>query len=225
MKLGRWWPLVALLGLLTACGAPSAGGKVVTVRGVGRASAVPDEARVTLGVSATASTAQAAQSADAARAGAVVTALGQAGVAAADLGTAWYGLQREYLPHGAVVFRASDQVTVTVRHLKRLGQLLDVAVAHGADSVQGVRFTLADPTTVRDAALAAALRDAASRARAAVRAEGVALGAPLKIRQSSTAGKTVPPTFARAATSAAVPVLPPGKLTYTARVVVTYAMD
>ena len=123
----------------------------------------PDIVTLTLGVSTEAATAQAASAQGAQRVNAVVQALRGAGVAQRDIQTQWTQLTPRYAdrsgaPREIVAHQATTTMSVTVREMPRAGALLDLAVAAGANVVQGVRFGLADPTAAQRQARDLALR-------------------------------------------------------------------
>jgi len=131
----------------------------------------PDIVILSLGVSTEAATAQAATAAASQKVNAVVQALRAAGVAQKDIQTQYVQLTPRYSDQSnaarqIVAHQAFSAVTATVRDMDRAGPLLDLAVAAGANQVQGVRFGLADPSIperqARDQALHA-LQDQAAQ--------------------------------------------------------------
>jgi hypothetical protein len=123
----------------------------------------PDIVTLTLGVTSEAATAQAASADVARKANAVVQALRGAGIAQRDIQTQWVQLTPKYsdranAPNQIVAQQATTTLTVTVRDLERAGATLDLAVAAGANLVQGVRFSLADPALPQRQARDQALR-------------------------------------------------------------------
>ncbi len=92
--------------------------------------------------------------------------------------TRWNKQQRR---NEVIGYQASHRVRLTSRDPKALGGLLDAAVKAGANSVQGPRWELADPSGAQEKALAAAFAQARSRARALARAAGLKLGPVLSI--------------------------------------------
>ena len=128
----------------------------------GEVKAAPDEATITLGVQTKAATAGQAMTENAARMYQVMAALRRAGIADRDVQTSNINLSAEYdyqqnQPPRLTGYAASNDVTITVNDLKRLGGALDAVVAAGANQINGVSFGLKDPLAAEDAARRAAV--------------------------------------------------------------------
>jgi uncharacterized protein YggE len=129
----------------------------------GEARIKPDIVTLCLGVTGEAATAQAASAETSQRVNAIVQALERGGVARRDIQTQYVQLTPRYsdrtnTARQIVAQQASSTLTVTVRDMNRAGALLDLAVAAGANLVQGVRFSLADPVAPQRLARDQALR-------------------------------------------------------------------
>jgi hypothetical protein len=123
----------------------------------GEVMATPDKATITLGVQTEAASAAQALQANAEQMTRVMASLKRAGVADRDLQTAQLNVNPKYAyepnqPPRLTGYEASNQVMVTVRDLKRLGAMVDAAVAAGATNVNSIAFGLVDPKTAEDAA-------------------------------------------------------------------------
>jgi uncharacterized protein YggE len=137
----------------------------------------PDIASINLGVQTDGKTAAEALGANAARMSAVMASLRKAGIADRDIQTSNLNLNPQYRyvenqPPVLIGYQASNQVTVTVRDLKRLGPAVDATVSAGANQVNGISFGLADPTTAENAAREAAVKALAAKADLYARATG-----------------------------------------------------
>lgn len=135
----------------------------------GEAKAAPDMATITLGVMTEAPTAAQAMQANAERMTQVVAAVRKAGVPAKDIQTSNLNLNPQYRHQEneapqVVGYQASNNVTVTVHDLKRLGQAVDATVAAGANQVYGVSFGLDDATAAENTAREAAVKALAGKA-------------------------------------------------------------
>lgn len=201
----------------------------ITVTGEATVHAAPDMAIFTLGVEREdkrAADALAALGDDLAR---VLAELEAAGVDARDLQTS--GLRLEPLRDGyasgqdapprILAYRASSEVRVRVRTLGRLGPLLDAAVRDGANRLEGLSLTVADPGPMTDAARRAAVTDAMDKARLFAQAAGVALPPLLRIDETGS-GRGIPMAaeFARGA-AAGLPVAT-GEIGISAQVTLTF---
>lgn len=137
----------------------------------------PDMATINLGVTTEAQTAQAAMQANAARMSQVLAALKRGGIAAKDIQTSQLSVEPQYAyeqnqPPRLTGYRASNQVTVSVRDLARLGAAVDATVSAGANQVGGISFGLADPTAAEDAARQEAVKALAAKADLYAKATG-----------------------------------------------------
>jgi len=123
----------------------------------------PDMASIQLGVTTEAPTAVEAMRANAARMSAVVAALKKAGLESRDLQTSNLSLNPQYVyeqnqPPKLTGYQASNQLTVVVHDLARLGQVVDVVVSVGANTVGQISFGLENPRAAEDAARLAAVK-------------------------------------------------------------------
>ncbi|MDO9222669.1 MAG: SIMPL domain-containing protein [Caulobacter sp.] len=117
----------------------------------------PDMATISLGVVAEAPTAAEALRLNAVKMNQVIAALKKAGIADRDLQTSGLGLSPQYvyaenLPPKLTGYQVSNQVTITVRDLTRLGQTVDASVNAGATNVGGIAFGLRDSAAAETAA-------------------------------------------------------------------------
>lgn len=192
----------------------------VTVGGEGQVDVPPDLATLTLGVDTRASDAQTALSQNAAAMNAVIAAVKNQGVPANHIQTSDLSLYRDS-ENG--VYVASHRITVRLDNVDKVGQVLDAAVAAGANNAWGVSFGLKDQSAARSQALQAAVSDARTRA------EGIAKGLGVSITGVGSASEvsfqTSPIRYAGAAPQPAVgssTSVQPGQLTVIADVKVTY---
>jgi uncharacterized protein len=140
----------------------------------GQSKITPDEATITLGVQITDATAQAAMQDDAARMTSVMAAIRAAGLPDKDVQTSNISLQAQYTyvqnqPPKLNGYQASNDVTITVEDLTKLGPVIDAVTASGANQVNGISFGLQDPTAAEDQARLAAVK--ALEAKAALYAQ------------------------------------------------------
>lgn len=153
----------------------------ISVTGVGEVFAAPDMATISLGVTSTAATAKEAMDQTSAALAQVLENLKAAGVAAADLQTSGLSLQPEWTNSSTGQntiqgYTARNQLTVIVRALDSLGNVLDAAVKDGANTLNNVAFGVADPAPLLDEARLRAVADARHRAEVVTGAAGVRMG-------------------------------------------------
>ncbi|HEX5378781.1 MAG TPA: SIMPL domain-containing protein [Phenylobacterium sp.] len=150
---------------------------ILNLSAQGEVRLAPDMATINLGVVTEAPTAAGALQANAAQMTRVIAALRKAGIADKDIQTSGLnlGAQYDYVqnePPKLRGYQASNQVTVSVRDLARLGQAVDATVNAGANQVNGISFGLADPTTAENAAREKAVKALSAKANLYANATG-----------------------------------------------------
>jgi uncharacterized protein YggE len=135
----------------------------------GETKVAPDMATITLGVMTEGKTAAEAMQANAQRMSAVMASLRKAGIPDKDIQTSNLNLNPQYKyqenqPPLLVGYQASNNVTITVTDLKKVGAAVDATVASGANQVQGISFGLQDATAAENAAREAAVKALAAKA-------------------------------------------------------------
>ena len=143
----------------------------------GESKAVPDLATITLGVQTDAPTAAGAMGANAAQMNKVIAALKKAGIAERDIQTSNLSVNPQYVyvennPPKLNGYQASNQVTIQVRDLAKLGQTVDATVNAGATNVGGISFGLSDPQAAEDKARLDAVKALQAKADLYARATG-----------------------------------------------------
>jgi uncharacterized protein YggE len=186
--------------------------RTVTVMGTAIVRSAPDEAVVSIGVQTQGHTAKEALRDNAAKMSKVIDALVKSGVRRQDIATTYVNLYPSYDASGQVLasYTATNQVDVTVTNLSKLGDVIDGAVAAGANLSSGVTFKLSDQNSGRADALAMAIQDARSQAEALATAAGARLGQVVSIEQTSSS--LPPPIFDSGKASgiaSPTPILPP----------------
>ncbi|MEE8384448.1 MAG: SIMPL domain-containing protein [Dehalococcoidia bacterium] len=204
----------------------------ISVSGQGVAVAAPDIASLSLGVSTLADTARQARDDAAASMTDLIASLTDNGIAEEDYHTSRFSIDPEvdYRPDGEQVlrgYRVTSVLSVTVRDLDRVGEVIDDAVDAVGDpiQVQGVTFSIESPAALQSGARAQAMADAKTKAEDLAKLAGVDLGRPITISESSAGGQ--PPVFfagAEAAMDIETPISP-GQLEINVTVQVTYAIQ
>ena len=190
--------LIALLGLMMQMTggnrnvlAAGSGYQGIIVNGEGTTAVQPDIARVNLGLEAEAATAKEAQRKNADQMAKIVAGLKALGLAEKDIQTTEFNLfpNRQYDKDSGqdklVGYRATNQVTVTIRDLKKLGQVIDGSIQHGANTVNSVAFSVETPGKWREKAIAKAVAEARSKAEAMAKASGVRIRKIIAITEST----------------------------------------
>lgn len=143
----------------------------------GETKIAPDMATITLGVMTEGKTAGEAMQANATRMAAVMATLKKAGIADKDVQTSNLNLNPQYKyqenqPPLLIGYQVSNNVTVTVNDLKKLGPAVDATVTAGANQVNGISFGLKEPTAAENAAREAAVKALAAKADLYAKATG-----------------------------------------------------
>ena len=172
----------------------------IWVSGKGKASAQPDLALLTAGVEAKAKTVEEARSKAASAMSAILDALKRRGIADKDTQTRFFNISPEYqfvertdalgIRRGEQVlvgYIVSNQVAVKVRKLDDVGKVIDDVVKAGGDltRLQGIGFTIDDPSKLQTQARELAVKDALAKADQMAKAAGVSLGKPFYLNESS----------------------------------------
>ena len=207
----------ALAGLLLASTAaiaqPAAADHPTTLSlsAYGETKIVPDQATITLGVQTTAPDAAEAMAQNAVQMAQVTAALRRAGVADEDIQTSNLNLSAQYVyapnqPAKLTGYQASNDVTITVEDLARLGPDIDAVTAAGANQVNGISFGLKDPTSAEDQARLAAVKALSAKADLYANATGYHIARLLSLAEGGDAEPApVRPMMAAAVRVQAVP--------------------
>lgn len=200
----------------------------IVVTGSGNAYGAPDVAAIQIGVQTRSTDPKAAVDENTRQANAILEALKALGVDAKDLQTSNFSVaaQPDYdtagQPKGTYTYVVDNTLTVTVRDLAKLGDVLSGAVAAGANNIYGISFSVSDPAKLEAEARDKAMADAKARAEALAKAAGVTLGGPITISEVISAPPVPGPVFKTdAASLAAVPVQA-GQMQVNLQVNVTY---
>jgi uncharacterized protein YggE len=148
----------------------------ISVVGSGKVTVIPDMATIRLGVVIERPTAKAARNDAAAVMTRVVAAIRKLGIEDRDIATSVVSLGPVYdYRQGSTpkirAYQLQNIVTVTVRKLDTMSDVIDDTVAAGATSVDGITFDVADRAAAEANAREAAVKDA--KAKAQTLADGV----------------------------------------------------
>lgn len=209
----------------------------ITVTGEGEARVSPDMAVIQIAVLREAETAREAMDANNQAMTAVIEALKEAGIEARDLQTSGLSINPQYVyPNDnngeqkprIVGYQVTNGLTIRVRDLDKVGEILDRSVSLGVNQGGNITFTNDDPSKALNDARKSAVQDAISKAQTLAEAAGVSLGNVVEI--SEQMGPPPPrPLGAKmmrmeAAADSAVPV-EAGENTYDIRVNVTFEIN
>lgn len=201
----------------------------VVVRGEGEVRATPDMATIGLGAEHTAPTPKEAQAVVARVMTAVQQRLVAAGVPKEAIRTTAYDVQAridwvngKQVPRG---YLARHAVDVRVDDIAKVGELLELAIAAGGTSVQGVRFDLKQRDALEREALTKAVADARARAEAAAAGAGSTVAGIVRIEEAGVMGGGPEPVMMRMAAAPmaqdSAPPVAPGETVIRATVTLT----
>jgi uncharacterized protein YggE len=163
-----------------------------SVTGEATVSVPPDQALIDGGVTSDAKTAREASDANNAAMGKVLLALKGAGIEEKDYQTSRLSLQPQFATPkaaertpGIVSFRASNRVTVKIRDVTKVANVIDVLVGAGANEIGGINFTVTQASKHLDEAREKAIADARRKAEIYAKAAGVTLGEPISISEET----------------------------------------
>lgn len=187
------FPVVAVFATLMA--APALAQTVpptaISVTGEATVSVPPDQAQIDGGVASDAKTAREASDLNNAAMGKVLLALTGAGIDAKDYQTSRLSLQPQYAPNrtgpSAVLgYRATNRVTIRLRDVNRVANIIDVLVGAGANDIGDIQFMVSQASRLLDEAREQAVADARRKAQIYAKAAGVTLGEPLGISENGS---------------------------------------
>lgn len=205
----------------------------IAVQGEGEATSSPDVALVSLGVQSEGSTAREALDKNSAAMAAVIEAIKRSGIPENSLRTSGLTLtpvRARPAPSDQGTppitgYQASNTLSVTVDPVTKAGEVIDVAVASGANVAGGVRFAIKDDAELRRAALDQAGRSARGKAEALAGALGLRVTGVQSVSEETFGGGPVARAELAQSSGAAVAVAPPvqpGELTLRVRVHVVF---
>jgi uncharacterized protein YggE len=238
-KKGYWLAagltLVLLTTVLTGCSTINLTEQQegIMVYGEGNISVIPDVATLNLGVEAQDTTVTSAQDQATSAMEAVMAALAANGVADEDIQTQYFSIypvtrwDDETWEEETIGYRVSNSVAVKIRDMDNISTVLDAVVEAGGDliRVNGINFSVEDPSIYYEEARIEAMADAKARAEALAELAGIRLGKPTHITESSYQPGSIYFSDARVdeAMESGTPISP-GETEVTLTVQVTYGI-
>ncbi|QND53734.1 SIMPL domain-containing protein [Phyllobacterium sp. 628] len=168
----------------------------ITVTGEGEASAAPDTAVLSLVVLQEKPTAREALTANNDTMAKVLDAMKKAGIAERDLQTSGFSIDPRYVypenkngqqPQAPKIvgYAVSNSLSVRVRDLKKVGEILDQSVTLGVNQGGNLTFTNDKPDTIIEEARKKAVANAIAKAKTLTEAAGVEVGKVIEISEQS----------------------------------------
>lgn len=201
--------------------------RTISVNGTGSSAVAPDIAILSLGVTSDAPTAREALDKNNAQMQAVIAALKTLGFGVTNMQTTGLSLNPVY-DHSESVprltgYQAVNGVTLKVKQLDRLGEILDLTVTAGANQINSLSFDVENKDSAVSAARVDAMKDAKAKADLMASALGVSVLRPLTISESYSDTRPVAMQTMNAA-DASVPIAT-GQVGLTAQVSVVFEIS
>lgn len=211
----------------------------ISITGTGTITAEPDIAVVRAGAVSEAPTARVAMEANSKIMADTFAALRAMGVEDRDMQTSRLTVEPRYTyfdsssngerrPPRIDGYQVSNNLTVRVRDLTIIGEVLDALITAGVNQMGGLSFSVDEPDALFDQARADAVEDAMVQARLLTQAAGVSLGRVISISQSSPQqNPPMQPQFARMAMADSAESVPiaTGEQSLRAQVTIVWAID
>jgi uncharacterized protein YggE len=202
---------------------------LISVKGSGKVMAKPDMATVVLGVTTRGQDPITAQNANNAAMEAVYAALDALGIKKEDIVTSGLSMNPDYSYEKEtpeiIGYTVSNILTVQVRDLAKLSDVLTKSIEAGANNVNGITFGINDSQQAYKDALKAAMQDARGKAEAIAEAAGIKQISDVPVSVDETSYSYTPVEYKnveRAEDLAAGVPVSEGQLTINADVSVTY---
>ncbi len=207
----------------------------IWVNGQGQVPAIPDIATISLGIQSQSTNVSDAQSQASGAMDSVMKALKANGVADKDIQTQYFNIQRvtrwddKSQQEIVMGYQVTNAVAVKIRKMDTIGTVIDAVATAGGDltRVNGIGFSVDDPTPYYKAAREKAMADAKAKATQLATLSGITLGKPPYISENTYTPAPVYAARDMAAGSAAKLVTPisAGETTISVNVQVTYEIN
>jgi uncharacterized protein len=227
--------MMAAVGSVAAASTDSVTNKVIQATGSGTVIGTPDRAQVTFSVQTENPDVKVAQADNARQMKKVIDSLIAAGYPEDSFKTTGYQISKVYdestkgiLDSNVKMYQVTNTLTVTLHDVSKTGDVIDIAVANGANQADSIEFMLSDAQSL--ALRSEALKKAVANARADADAVAGAMGVNITGTGNVEIYQGYMPTVfsnykmdsaAGAASTVSTPIQS-GDITVTAQVAVTY---
>lgn len=196
---------MSMMLVLTACTSAAsplsaADRNLLSVSGNGEVTVKPDVAFINMGVTTRDPSASKVQTDNAAAMNAVIAAIKAAGIDEKDIRTSAFNMypvvNYETQPQTITGYEINNTVSVTINDLTKVGDVITAGMGAGANTTNGISFSLKDSDAAYQEALKLAIAKAEAKAKTMADAAKIKLGAPASISEGSV--NIVYPTMERA---------------------------
>ncbi len=181
-----------ILFVLSACTTVSANPpqpNSISVSGIGTAKGSPDIAAVNIGVMTRNDDPSKAVSENNSKMNAIMGSMKELGIEAKDIQTTNFSIhaEQQYDQKGKitnVTYVANNSVSITVRDLNKVGEVLGKSVSSGANNINGVSFSVSDPEKLQTQARDKAMANAKAKAEQMAKAAGTTIDKVMSIHEN-----------------------------------------
>jgi uncharacterized protein len=161
-----------------------------TSSGTGKATAIPDIATVSIGVTQKATTVEQAQEKINEASKKITDALKALGIEEKYIDTTNYSINPEYdyrLGQRITGYTATQNMEIKIKDIAKINKAVDIATQQGANVVGGVNFTFSDELQkkLEDKARNQAVKNAKEKAESLAKAAGIRLGRLINVDESN----------------------------------------
>jgi uncharacterized protein YggE len=231
--------LVGIVGLVgcstqTTTGTSSSQQQGIWVSGEGKITAVPDIALINLGVEVQGEDVAVAQAEANETMEQVIQALKDLGINEEDIQTTYFNISQvtqwdyDKQDENIIGYRVTNTVTVKVRQIDKVGEVIDAAVAAGGNLIRisGITFSIDDPSSYYEQARTLAIGYAKAKAEQLASEAGINLGKITYMSENSYfSGYNYVVGDFKATEAPSTTPISPGQLEITATVQIAYAID
>ncbi len=178
----------------TTAAVEAASSRTITVIGEGTVKVKPDIAQANIGVEVIGPDVKQVSSEAAQAMDNLLAALKAQGIAETDIQTSYYNVwvERPYSPQGEpggeAFYHVNNNVMVTIRDLDKVATTLGAAIEAGANNINSVNFSVADPNPLRSEAREKAVDNALAEAQELAALHGVEVGQVVSISEVISGG-------------------------------------
>jgi uncharacterized protein YggE len=204
-----------LAGLPSAALAAPTGdkaGATITVTGHAELTIVPDIAYITAGIVTIGADVDTARRENERVVRRIIDAVTAQGIDKSKIATSQFSLQPVYKNDGQggsnsiSGYRLTNNLTVAVEDLEKVGQVIDAAFQAGANQFQGLRFAVKDDGKLRDELLRRAVQDGRHKASVIADALGLTLGQPQQVSEGGRYGPVQADNYRTFKAAASTPI-------------------
>lgn len=160
----------------------------ISIAGEGKVTAIPDIAQVSVGIQTEKIRVIDAQQENTQKMNQLISQLKSLGIKDEDIKTTNYNIYPQYnYDNGRSTLRGyqiSQSVSVKIRDLDQVGEILEIAGSNGANQVSGLNFTIDEPESLKQEAREKALANAKTKAESLAKVAGVKLGKLVSFNES-----------------------------------------